>query len=128
MSSITDFLSEPLAYDFMRRAFMAAAIVGLTTGLLGTYITMRGIAFIGDAIAHAVFPGVVIAFLLGRSLFVGAAIFGLLTAGGIGAVTQTRRIGEDAAIGVFFAGAFALGVVLLSTQEGYTGDLASFLF
>ncbi|MSQ62013.1 MAG: anchored repeat-type ABC transporter permease subunit [Dehalococcoidia bacterium] len=128
MLFITDPLTDPLQFDFMRRAFAAVIVVGLVAGFLGTYVVVRGIAFISDAIAHAVFPGVVIAYLLGRGVFVGAAVFGLLTAFGLGAITQTRRVREDAAIGVLFAGAFALGIVLLSSHQGYTGDLAAFLF
>ena len=128
MSFITDPLTDPLQFDFMRRAFLAVIVVGLVAGFLGTYVVVRGIAFISDAIAHAVFPGVVIAYLLGRGVFVGAAVFGLLTAFGLGAITQTRRVREDAAIGVLFAGAFALGIVLISSQQGYTGDLTAFLF
>lgn len=128
MSSITDYLTDPWQFEFMRRAFAAAIITGLVTGFLGVHVVIRGIAFIGDAIAHAAFPGVVIAFLLGRSLFLGGAMFGVLTALGIGTVTRTRRIREDTAIGVLFAGAFALGIVLISTETSYTGDLTSFLF
>ncbi len=128
MSSIIDWLADPWSYEFMRRAFAAAVIVGLVTGVLGTYVVLRGLAFMGDAIAHAAFPGVVIAFLLGRSLFLGGAAFGLLTAVGIGVLSSTRRIREDTAIGVLFAGAFALGIVLISTEDSYTGDLTSFLF
>jgi manganese/iron transport system permease protein len=91
-------------------------------------VVLRGLAFVGDAIAHAIFPGVVIAFLAKSSLFAGAAAFGILTALAISSLSLTRRIREDTAIGVVFAGAFALGVVLISTSPGYTRDLTSFLF
>ena len=102
--------------------------MGVVAGFLGTYVVVRGLAFVGDAIAHAVFPGVVIAFLANTSLFAGAAAFGVFTALAISALSLTRRIREDTAIGVVFAGAFALGVVLISTAPGYTRDLTSFLF
>ena len=102
--------------------------MGVVAGFLGTYVVMRGLAFVGDAISHAVFPGVVIAFLAGSSLFLGAAAFGVLTALAISTLSLTRRIREDTAIGVVFAGSFALGVVLISTSPGYTRDLTSFLF
>lgn len=128
MSSIIEWFTDPLQFDFMRRAFVTVVVIGLVTGFLGTYVIVKGIAFMGDAIAHSVFPGLVIAFLLHRSLFVGAAFFGLLTAFGVGALTQTRRVREDAAIGVLFAGSFALGIVLISSQKSYAGDLTSFLF
>jgi manganese/iron transport system permease protein len=123
-----DWLFDPLSFRFMRLALVEVAIVGLVAGFLGTFVVMRGMAFVGDAIAHAVFPGVVIAFLANLNLFLGGAAFGLLTAVAISGLSLTRRIREDTAIGVVFAGAFALGVVLISTSDNYTGDLASFLF
>src|SRR5205814_7316696 len=97
-------------------------------GLIGTYVVLRGMAFLGDALSHAIFPGVVIAFLLHINFFIGALLFGLLTAGIIGGVSRNQRVSEDTAIGVLFAGMFALGIVLISTIHGYTADLASFLF
>lgn len=121
-------LLDPLEYEFMRMALLEVVIVGVVAGFLGTFVVMRGMAFMGDAIAHAVFPGVVIAFLAGVNLFLGGAAFGVLTALGISGLSLTRRIKEDTAIGVIFAGAFALGVVLISTSDNYTGDLNSFLF
>ncbi|HXH20793.1 MAG TPA: metal ABC transporter permease [Dehalococcoidia bacterium] len=123
-----DWLTDPLQFRFMRLALVEVIVMGTVAGLLGTYVVIRGLAFVGDAIAHAVFPGVVIAFLLKASLFAGAALFGVLTALAISSLALTRRIREDTAIGIVFAGAFALGIVLISTSEGYTRDLASFLF
>jgi manganese/iron transport system permease protein len=112
----------------MRLALVEVLVMGVVAGFLGTFVVVRGMAFVGDAIAHAVFPGVVIAFLAKVSLFAGAAAFGVLTALAISSLSLTRRIREDTAIGVVFAGAFALGVVLISTSPGYTRDLTSFLF
>ena len=123
-----DWLTDPLEFRFMRLALIEVVVMGTVAGLLGTYVVIRGLAFVGDAIAHSVFPGVVIAFLLGSNLFVGGAIFGVLTALAISSLALTRRIREDTAIGIVFAGAFALGIVLISTSSGYTRDLASFLF
>lgn len=123
-----DWFLDPLNYQFMRLALIEVIIVGIVAGFLGTFVVMRGMAFMGDAISHAVFPGVVIAFLLKVNLFLGGAAFGLLTAVAISGLSLTRRIKEDTAIGVLFAGAFALGVVLISTADNYTGDLNSFLF
>jgi manganese/iron transport system permease protein len=128
METVADWLTDPLAFRFMRLALVEVLIVGAVAGFLGTYVVLRGLAFVGDAIAHAVFPGVVIAFLAESSLFVGGAAFGLLTAVSISVLSLTRRLREDTAIGVVFVGAFALGVVLISTQPGYTRDLAEFLF
>jgi manganese/iron transport system permease protein len=112
----------------MRLALIEVLVMGVVAGFLGTYVVVRGLAFVGDAIAHAVFPGVVIAFLANASLFAGAAAFGVFTALAISSLSLTRRIREDTAIGVVFAGAFALGVVLISTSPGYTRDLTAFLF
>jgi manganese/iron transport system permease protein len=125
---VLDLISDPLSYRFMRLALVEVLVMGVVAGFLGSFVVMRGLAFVGDAIAHAVFPGVVIAFLANVSLFFGAAAFGVLTALAISSLSLTRRIREDTAIGVVFAGAFALGVVLISTSPGYTRDLTSFLF
>ncbi len=121
-------LTDPLQYAFIQRAMLEVLLMGVTCGLIGTYVVLRGMAFIGDALAHAIFPGVVIAFLLQSNLLFGALLFGGLTAGIIGLLSRNRRVSEDTAIGVLFAGMFALGIVLISTVKNYTGDLTSFLF
>jgi ABC-type Mn2+/Zn2+ transport system permease subunit len=121
-------LLEPLQYDFIVRALMAAVIVGVVCSILGVYIVLRGMAFLGDAMAHTILPGVVVAFLLGWPLAVGALIMGMLTALGIGALTERTALKEDTAIGVIFAGLFALGVAMLSLRGNYSIDLAHFLF
>jgi manganese/iron transport system permease protein len=123
-----DWLLEPLQFSFITRALAAAVIVGIVCSVLGVYVVLRGMAFFGDALAHTILPGVVIAFLLGWPLAVGALIFGVLTALGIGALTEHGLLKEDTAIGVVFAGFFALGVALLSASGSYTLDLAHFLF
>jgi manganese/iron transport system permease protein len=119
---------EPFAYPFMLRALGAALIVGITCPILGTYIVLRGMAFFGDALAHIILPGVVIAFLLGWPLGVGALIVGVSAALLIGFISKRTKIREDAAIGVVFAGAFALGIALLSLQRNYAVDLTHILF
>ncbi len=123
-----DYLSDPLQYQFMQRALIEVVLMGVVTGAIGTYIVLRGLSFIGDALSHAIFPGIVIAFLLGQSIFWGALIFGGITSASIAVVATNRRVKEDSAIGVLFAGAFALGVVLISSSKNFTRDLASFLF
>lgn len=123
-----NWLLEPLQYDFIVRALLAAIIVGIVCSILGVYIVLRGMAFLGDAMAHTILPGVVVAFLLGWPLAVGALIMGVLTALGIGALTERTALKEDTAIGVIFAGFFALGVALLSARGNYSIDLAHFLF
>jgi manganese/iron transport system permease protein len=110
------------------RALLAALMVGIVCSVLGTYIVLRGMAFLGDALAHTILPGVVVAFLLGWPLAAGALVMGILTALGIGALSDQRALKEDTAIGIIFAGSFALGVALLSTVRNYTVDLAHFLF
>ena len=125
---IIDWFLEPLNYSFIVRALLAAIIVGVVCSVLGTYIVLRGMAFFGDALAHTILPGVVVAFLLGWPLAIGALIMGVLTALGIGALTSRGTLKEDTAIGVTFAGFFALGVAMLSATGNYAVDLAHFLF
>jgi manganese/iron transport system permease protein len=120
-------LTEPLAYDFVLRALAEVLIMGATCGAIGAYVIVRRLAFIGDAISHAVFPGIVLAYLAGASILVGAMAAGVVTAVTIAFVARGGRIREDAAIGIFFAAAFALGVVLISTRQTFQGDLTAFL-
>lgn len=128
MTDIITWLTEPFSYAFMLRGLIASLIVGVICPILGTYVVLRGMAFMGDAMAHIILPGVVIGFLLGWPLAVGALIFGILAALAIGAINRRSEIKEDAAIGVVFAGAFALGVALISMQRSYAVDLAHILF
>jgi manganese/iron transport system permease protein len=123
-----EFLTAPFEFAFMQRAFLGGVLVGTICALVGTYVVLRGLAFVGDALAHAAFPGVVIAYLLKGNIYLGAAIFALATALGIGLISRRARMSYDTAIGILFAGAFALGVLLMSTIRGYTVDLFSFLF
>ncbi|MGD2163583.1 MAG: metal ABC transporter permease [Anaerolineales bacterium] len=128
MADLLQFLLEPFSYAFMLRGLGAALIVGVVCPILGTYVVLRGMAFFGDALAHIILPGVVIAFLLGWPLAIGALIIGILAALTIGAISRRTQIQEDAAIGVVFAGAFALGVALISLQRSYAVDLSHILF
>jgi len=125
---IIDWLLEPLQYSFIVRALLAAVMVGIVCPVIGTYIVLRGMAFLGDALAHIILPGVVIAFLLGWPLALGALVMGIAAALSIGALTERGLLKEDTAIGVIFAGLFALGVALLSATGNYAVDLAHFLF
>lgn len=128
MTELLAFFTDPWQLPFMRRAFAVAAIVGLVCGVVGVYVVLRGMAFIGDAVAHAVFPGVAIGFVLHANLALTGAAAGIVTAVAIALISQTRRLNEDTVIGVFWAGSFGLGIVIVSTQDAYTGDLTSFLF
>lgn len=127
-----DWLIEPLQYSFMVRGTIAAVIVGVVCAVLGTYVVLRGMAFFGDALAHAVLPGVAVGYLVGggarEPVFWWAMVTALLSALGIGTVSRSARIKEDTAIGIIFAGMFALGVALISMVRNYTADLSHFLF
>lgn len=112
----------------MQRGFTVSAIVGLVCGVIGVYVVLRGMAFIGDAVAHSAFPGVALAYAFEGNLLVGGALAGVTTAVLIAVVSQNRRLKEDTVIGVFFAFAFGLGIVLVSTRDTWTTDLSSFLF
>lgn len=123
-----EFLVAPFEFGFMQRALLGGVLVAAICALVGTYVVLRGLAFVGDALAHAAFPGVVIAYLLKGNIYLGALLFALATALGIGLVSGRGRVSYDTAIGILFAGAFALGVLLMSMIQGYTVDLFSFLF
>ncbi|WP_245703411.1 anchored repeat-type ABC transporter permease subunit [Streptomyces lushanensis] len=125
---MTEFLLEPWDLPFMQRAFAVAAAVGLVCGVVGVFVVLRGMAFIGDAVAHSAFPGVALAYAFNGSLVLGGAAAGITTAVLIAVVSQNRRLKEDTVIGVFFAFAFGLGIVLVSTRDTWTTDLSSFLF
>ena len=120
-------LTDPLALELFQRALIEAVLMGATCGAIGAYVVLRRLAFIGDALSHAVFPGVVLAYITGAPIFAGAMIAGTITSVAIAVVSRGQRIREDTAIGIFFAGAFALGIVLISTQSGYQRDLSAFL-
>jgi ABC-type Mn2+/Zn2+ transport system permease subunit len=122
-----DWFTVPLEHAFMQHAFIAIILVGIMCGATGVFVTLRGLAFMGDALSHAVFPGVVIAYLVGGNVVLGALIAGTLVSLAIGVISQNQKLSGDTAIGVLFAGAFALGIALISAQRTYTRDLASFL-
>ncbi len=125
------FLLEPLQYSFMLRGMAAAAMVGVVCAVVGSFVVLRGMAFFGDALAHAILPGVAVAYLIGGAsgpLFWGALAAAVVTALGIGTITRGGRLREDTAIGVIFAGVFALGIALISTIRSYSVDLAHILF
>lgn len=122
------FLTEPLAYEFFVRALAASAIVGLVCAVVGAYMVLRGLAFMGDALSHAAFPGVVAAYLIGAPFYLGATVAAVGTSLAIGWITRRGRLRGDTTIGVLFAGMFAFGVFLFSTIPNYVGDLFGFLF
>lgn len=127
-----NFFLEPLQYAFMVRGLVAAVAVGIVSAVVGTYVVLRGMAFFGDALAHSILPGIAVGYLVGggarEPLFWWALVSAIASALGIGAISRNTKIKEDTAIGIIFAGTFALGVALISTVRSYTVDLAHFLF
>jgi len=132
MSTLLNLIAEPLSYAFMVRGMLAALMVGIVCATVGTYVVLRGMAFFGDALAHAILPGMAIGYLIGggrsEPLFWGALLAAVLSALGIGTISKSTNLREDTAIGIVFAGMFALGIALISSVRNYTVDLAHFLF
>ncbi|ASW54791.1 anchored repeat-type ABC transporter permease subunit [Plantactinospora sp. KBS50] len=125
-----DFLADLANPDlaFLPKALAVATMSAIMCGVIGCYVVLRGMAFIGDAVAHAVFPGLAVAFVLSGSLVLGGTVAGVLTALLIAVVSQNRRLREDSVIGIFFVAAFAVGIVVISRAPGYAGSLQQFLF
>lgn len=123
-----ELLVQPLSYAFMQRGLAAAVIVGILCAVMGTYVVLRGMAFLGDALAHAILPGVAVAYLVGANLLVGALIAAIVVALLIGFFSRQGAIKEDTAIGILFAAALALGVALISSIRTYAVDLSHILF
>ena len=128
MAEIIDSLLTPLSYAFIQRGLLAALMVGILCSVIGCYVVLRSMAFLGDAMAHAVLPGVAVAYLLGRNLTLGALAAALVVALGVGLFSRRGMIKEDTAIGVLFAAALSLGVVLISSIRTYAVDLSHILF
>lgn len=123
-----NWLLQPLQYAFMVRGLLASIMVGILCAVMGTYVVLRGMAFLGDAMAHAILPGVAIAFLLHGSLLVGAIIGAVIIALSIGLFSKSGVVKEDTAIGILFAAALSLGVALISSIQTYAVDLSHILF
>jgi len=129
---MTEALLEPLGYAFVLRALLAASLVGATCAIVGSFVVLRGMSFFGDALAHAVLPGVALGYLLGggssRAVFGGALVAALLSATAIARLSARGGLEQDAAIGIVFAGMFALGIAIVSLRQSYAVDLAHILF
>lgn len=132
MDALITFLVEPFTYAFMQRGLIAAMLVGVVCAVVGTYIVLRGMAFFGDALAHTILPGVAVGYLVSggakETLFWWALGTSVLSSLGISLISKNSRIKEDTAIGIVFAGMFALGIALISTVRSYAVDLSHFLF
>ncbi|NWG34766.1 MAG: metal ABC transporter permease [Chloroflexi bacterium] len=132
MTTFIDLLLQPLQYEFMQRGMIAAILVGIVCAVVGTYIVLRGMAFFGDALAHTILPGIALGYLISGGardvLFWWALGTAILAALGIGVISKNSQIKEDTAIGIIFAGMFALGIAMISTVRSYAVDLSHFLF
>lgn len=122
-----EFLQDLMTYGFLQKAFVTSIMVGIICGVIGSFIVLRGMALMGDAISHAVLPGVAISYMLGINFFYGAVITGVLTALGIGVISQNSRIKNDSSIGLVFSAMFALGIILITSAQTAT-DLTQILF
>jgi manganese/iron transport system permease protein len=125
---VNSFLVEPFTIPYMQRALVEVLLLGALAGAVGVFVVLRRLAFVGDALTHTVFPGVVIAHLLGQSLLLGALAFGVLTAVLLSGLGANRRVGADAVLAVLLTSFFSLGVVLVSRTRSFTADLTVLLF
>ena len=132
MTAVLNWLVEPLRYGFMVRGLAAAVLAGIICSVIGIYVVLRGMAFFGDALAHTILPGVAIGYLVSNGarepLFWWALGTAVAASLGIGAISKSGQIKEDTAIGIIFAGMFALGIAIISTVRSYAVDLSHFLF
>ncbi|MGP4079842.1 metal ABC transporter permease [Pseudalkalibacillus sp. R45] len=122
-----NFFEAIIHYEFLQKALITSVMVGIICGVIGCFIILRGMALMGDAISHAVLPGVAISYMLGINFFFGAVFTGVLTAIGIGFVSQNSRLKNDTAIGILFTFAFAAGIILITFMKSST-DLYHILF
>ncbi len=127
MTALYNWVFAPFQYGFMQSALFASIVIAMTCGVIGSYVVLRRLAFIGDALAHTALPGVVVAYLNGWNLFGGALAAGVMTALGIGWMARKSTLREDTAIGVIFTAMFALGIVLMSGTQSFR-DLSHILF
>lgn len=125
---MAELLLEPFGYAFMRNALAAGLLTVVASSLVGTWVVMRGLAFIGDALAHGVLPGIALAYVVGGDLMLGAALGAAAMVGGVSVIGARSRLGQDTAIGLLFVGMLALGVAIISARGAYAGDLTTILF
>jgi len=121
-------LTDPFQYDFILRALLAGCLAAVTCSLIGTWVVIRGMSFMGDALAHGVLPGIAVAFIVGVDIAIGAFVSAIVMVIGINLVNRTSKLSSDTGIGLLFVGMLALGVVIISRTRSFTGDLTSFLF
>jgi manganese/iron transport system permease protein len=125
---VIDVVLDAFSTDLTRRALLGGLLAATTTALIGTWVVVRGLAFFGDAMAHGVLPGIALAAIWGYDLTLGAIVSAVVMVGGINVVHRTTRLPEDTGIGLLFVGMLAAGVVIISRESTYAGDLTAFLF
>ncbi len=123
-----EWLLDPLTVSFVQRALLAGMLVSVLCGLVGTWVVLRGMAFMSEAISHGMLPGVAVAYLAGANLLVGAAASAVVMILGVAWVSKNSRLSEDTGIGLLFVGMLALGVVIVSRARSFAVDLTAFLF
>ena len=123
-----DWLIAPFEQEFMQRALLAGLLAAIGTAVVGTWVVLRGLSFMGDALAHGVLPGIALGVLVGFDLTVGAALSALLMVAGINVIHRRSHLNEDTGIGLLFVGMLALGVVIISRTTSYSGSLTGILF
>jgi manganese/iron transport system permease protein len=128
VSTAPRLLIDPLTFPFMQRALLATLIVSVVCAVIGAFVVTKGLAFVGDALAHASFAGIALALLLRRSIYIGAAAAAIAMSLAITLVSRRGRVSAETASGVLFAGAFSLGIVLISPARNYTVDMFAFVF
>lgn len=121
-------LTDPFAAELMQRALLAGLIASVATAVVGTWIVLRGLTFLGDALAHGVIPGLALAALWGFSPTIGALVSALVMSGAVTVVGRRARVREDVGIGLLFVGMLALGVIIVSRSATFTSDVTSLLF
>lgn len=123
-----DWLTEPFQYEFILRALLAGSLAAIACSLIGTWVVIRGMSFMGDALAHGVVPGIAVAFIVGIDIAIGAFVSAIVMVIGINLVNRASKLSTDTGIGLLFVGMLALGVVIISRTRSFSGDLTSFLF
>ena len=124
---VSQFIHDVFEFSFLQRALITSIVIGMICGVIGCFIVLRSLALMGDAISHAVLPGVAISYMMGINFFYGAVVFGVLAALGIGFVNQNSKIKSDSSIGIVFSSFLALGVLLITKAQSSI-DLTEILF
>jgi ABC-type Mn2+/Zn2+ transport system permease subunit len=125
---VLELLTEPFAFEFLRNTLYAGLLTVVASSLIGTWVVLRGMSFMGDALAHGVLPGIAVAYIVGGNLMLGGAVSAALMIGGVALASARSRLGEDVSIGLLFVGMLAAGVAIISKGGAYAGDLTTILF